>query len=255
VKRIPSLFVLVALLAASMFLMNCSGDISTSPNNANDQVSNTDFAAEKPFSFETDVLAHSDLSVKAINGTIVITEAPNSNSVKISGKKRVESESAEDAEAHLKELEVDVQNLTGEIFVRTVQPKRSEGRNYVVDYTITLPKNMDVSVNSLNSRVTLDGILGSVFVDLINGAIHSKVTLPQDGTIDMSLINGIMELEIPKQTSAELSARVVNGNIGVSNLDLQNKTETSKFLRGTCGDGRGAISLITTNGNIYVTGF
>jgi DUF4097 and DUF4098 domain-containing protein YvlB len=167
----------------------------------------------------------------------------------------VKSESTEDAEAHLKELAVDVQDLTNEILVRTVQPNQSGGRNYIVNYTITLPKNMDITVNSLNGRVTLDEILGSVFVDLVNGVIDGEVTLPLDGTINMGIMNGSIDLDIPLNTSAEFTAGVTNGNISVSNLELQNRVATSKSLTGTLGDGRGIISLSTTNGEIMVTGF
>jgi hypothetical protein len=254
-KRIFKLSLLWIFLANSVFLMNCSKDDPTSPNNSNDNVSNTNFAAEASFSYEIDVMGHSGLSMEAINGTIVITEVSGSNSVKISGEKRVESESTEDAEAHLKELEVDVQDLTSEILVRTVQPKQSGGRHYIVNYTITLPPNMDIAVNSINGRVSLDEIHGNVFVDLINGDIDGEVTLPLDGTIDMKLTNGRLELDIPQNTSAEFTASIANGSISVSNLELQNRVETSKSLTGTCGDGHGTISLNTTNGEIIVTGF
>ncbi len=254
-KHILNLSILVALLAASIFLMNCAGDNPTSPNNSSDQVSNTNFAAWEPFSVEMSAASHSGLRLEAINGTIVITEVSASNSFKISGEKRVESESTEDAKAHLEELQVEVQDLTNEILVRTLQPKQSGGRHYIVNYTISLPRNTDVTVNSVNGQVTLNEILGSVFVALINGEIKSKVALPLDGTIDMKLTNGGLELDIPQNTSAKFAATVGNGTISVSNLDLQNRVETSKSLRGACGDGRGTISLSTANGDIRVKGF
>jgi hypothetical protein len=254
-KRIFKLSLLLIFWAASIFLMNCSKDDPISPNVSNDNVSNTNFAAEEPFSYEIDVMGHSGLSLEAINGTIVITEVSASNSVKITGMKQVKSESTEDAQAHLKELAVDVQDLTNEILVKTVQANQSGGRNYIVNYTITLPKNMDITVNSLNGRVTLDEILGSVFVDLVNGVIDGEVTLPLDGTINMGIMNGSIDLDIPLNTSAEFTAGVTNGNISVSNLELQNRVATSKSLTGTLGDGRGIISLSTTNGEIMVTGF
>jgi DUF4097 and DUF4098 domain-containing protein YvlB len=92
-------------------------------------------------------------------------------------------------------------------------------------------------------------------VDLINGDIDGKVTLPLDGTIHMGITNGSIDLDIPQNTSAEFTAGVTNGSISVSNLELRNRVETSKSLTGTLGDGRGTISLNTTNGNIMVTEF
>jgi hypothetical protein len=235
--------------------MNCSQDDPISPNNSIDNVSNTNFSAKEPFSYEIDVMGHSGLSLEAINGTIVITEVSASNTVKITGVKQVKSESTEDAKAHLKDLVVDVQDLMNEILVRTEQPSHWGGRNYIVNYTITLPQNMDITVNSLNGRVTLNEIHGNVFVDLINGDIESEVTLPLDGTIDMKLTNGRLELDIPQNTSAKFEAAVSTGTVSVSNLEIQNRVETSKSLTGTCGDGHGTISLNTTNGEIIVMGF
>ena len=101
----------------------------------------------------------------------------------------------------------------------------------------------------------MNDIYGSVAVELVNGDIDSKVTLPLDGTIAMGVANGDIELDIPKNTSAQFASSVVNGEITVSNLNIQNKVETSKSVSGTCGDGRGTINLSTVNGDINVTGF
>lgn len=38
-------------------------------------------------------------------------------------------------------------------------------------------------------------------------------------------------------------------------LELKNKAETAIALLGTCGEGRGIISLTTTSGAVSVTGF
>ena len=114
---------------------------------------------------------------------------------------------------------------------------------------------MDVNVHSVNGTITLNDIFGSVAVELVNGDIDSKVTLPLDGTIAMGVANGDIKLDIPKNTSAQFASSVVNGKINVSNLNLQNKVETSKSVSGTCGEGRGTINLSTVNGDINVNGF
>ena len=101
----------------------------------------------------------------------------------------------------------------------------------------------------------MNEIYGSVTVELVNGDIDSKVTLPLDGIIDMGVGNGDIKLEIPKNTSAQFASSVVNGKINVSNLNLQNKVETSKSVSGTCGEGLGTINLSTVNGDIDVKGF
>ena len=254
-KRIFKLSLLLIFLVHSVFLTNCSKDDPTSPIKGNDIVSNTNFTAEDSFSYEIDAIGHSGLNLKGINGAIIITEVFGANSVKITGVKQVKSESTEDAEAHLKELVVDVRDLTNKVFVKTTQPSFLGGRSYIVNYTITLPYDMEIDVNSLNGRVTLNEIHGNAYVGLTNGNIDGEITLPLDGTIDMQLANGILELDIPQNTSAEFEATTATGTINISNLVLQNQVQTPKSLTGTCGDGRGTISLRTTNGEIVVKGF
>ncbi len=253
--RIFKTSILFDFLLVAALLMNCNDDDPVSAINSNGDVSNTNFAAEERCSCEIDVLHHTDLRVEGINGSIEITQKEGMNSALIIVEKRVESESTADAELHLDMLEASIENLTNEIFVHTDQPKNSHGRNYIVNYTIMLPRNLDVTVNTINGIVTLNEIFGNVFVGLVNGSIDSEITIPLDGTITLNVVNGGIELDIPRNTSTQLSATIVNGDISVSNLDLQNRVETLTSLSGRCGDGRGNISLGTINGNILISGF
>ncbi len=262
--------IIMILLFACVFWINCGKDKSV---DSGDTVDNTNFIAERSFSYQVDVVDHSQLSLEAINGNIKITGMSGSDSVIITGIRRVGSESTQDAEEHLQLLEVSVEDLGNKILVKTLQPEKSYGRSYQVNYTITLPKDLKVLVSSVNGNVTLDSIdndvivsnvngtitlneiYGSAFVSLINGGIDGEITMPQDGVIQMSVVNGNIVLNIPVETSAEFAAGITNGNIVVSNLTLQNQVVTSSSLNGTLGDGKGTISVITVNGNISVSGF
>ena len=263
-------FIVLVLLTPFVFWIHCGKD---NPADSIGNVKNTDFVAEESFSFEVDVKDHTRLRLEAINGNVIITGLSESDSVMITGEKRVGSESMRDAEEHLQKLEVRVTDLASEVFVKTIQPDQTYGRSYVVDYTITLPKSLQVladnvngtvridsinnlvSVDNVNGQVILNEIFGSAFVNLANGQIEGKVTLPLAGTADMSTTNGSIELDIPHSTSAEFSASVTHGIITISNLVLQNEVRTPTSRSGTLGDGQGTISLSTVNGNISVSGF
>ena len=269
-KNIFSKSIIVVLLFACVLWVSCGRDKSVS---SDDTVDNTNFTAERPFSYQVDVVNHSQLSLEAINGNIKITGMSDSDSVIITGIRRVGSESTQDAEEHLQYLEVSVQDLGSKILVKTIQPEKTYGRSYHVNYTITLPEDLqvvvisvngnvtldsidnDITVINVNGTITLDEIYGNVFVTLTNGGIDGEITLPQDGVIQISLVNGNIVLNIPIETSAEFAAGITNGNIVVSNLTLKDQVVTTSSLSGTLGDGRGTISLITVNGNINVSGF
>ena len=233
----------------------------------------TDFVARASFSFEVDVTNQKRIRVEAINGNVEISGRGDAASVMVSGERQVGSHSHADAERHLDDLQVEVEDLGDEIVIRTIQPRDHQGRNYVVDYTITLPVDLDVlaglingnvsvtnidalvSVNNVNGNIRLRNITGSTSVILTNGNIDGEVFLPLDGTIDLTTTNGNITLEIPNSTSAALTARVTNGAISLSNLDLQDAESTNRSLAGTLGDGEGSIELQTVNGNIGVHGF
>jgi len=238
-----------------------------------DNVSNTNFVAADSFSFEVEIETHTRLRLEGINGNVTISALSEADSVIITGEKRVGSESTQDAEEHLQELEVSVADMGSDVRVKTIQPEQTHGRSYVVDYTITLPQNLEVLVTNVNGAVTIDSInnsvsvvnvngqvtlneiFGSVLVSLVNGQIQAEVTLSTDGTIVMTTVNGGIGLDIPQSTSADFSASVVNGTIGISNLVLTNQVSTPDSLTGTLGDGQGTISLSTVNGSISVSGF
>ena len=92
-------------------------------------------------------------------------------------------------------------------------------------------------------------------MDVTNGQIDGKMTLPAHGSFDLQTTNGAINLSIPKATSANVSAQVTNGNVRISDLSMTNMTSTSKKVVGKLGDGEGSIKLKTTNGNINITGF
>lgn len=253
---------------------------------------NTIFEAEEPFFVEVEAGYEALLVLEGINGDIIITGVNDTNSAVITGMKRVRSDSIYDAEEHLQEIEVNVLSMENEIYIETIQPQDTEYRQYQVDYEITLPKDLEILLDSANGNIILDSIyndvtvyhmngdiilieiigsplvdlmngdvtlievVGSTFVYLVNGDIESDVTLPLNGIIDLYTVNGSIDLYIPANTSAEFSAAVSIGDISISNLVLENEVRTSTSLSGSLGYGQGTIFLEIENaGNISVFGF
>jgi DUF4097 and DUF4098 domain-containing protein YvlB len=210
--------------------------------------------AEEPFSFNEPVGTQTALQLQGVSGTIEVTGTPGATSIAITGVKRVQANTLEDATAHLAQLNVEVGSSANEVLVQTVQPKFSAGRNYIVNYTISLPQDIDCSIISVNGQILADAIHGSVFLALVNGQITASVTLPSAGEIDMSLVNGNIDLRIPQTTSAEFSATNAIGSITLTNLSLSNETVTPGSRTGTLGSGDGTISLDAGNGTIAVQG-
>ena len=172
--------------------------------------------AQETFFQTVDLTSQTLLKVEGINGMVSIESASGTNQVTISGEKVVSSDTYQDAYSHLKDITIEVNESTNELLVKTVQPNFSNGRSYKVDYTISVPPDLNIVVDNINGSIALD---------------------------------------IPQSTSAEFFASLVNGNISLQNLTLHNRVATNKSLQGTLGDGQGMITLRTTNGNIDVSGF
>jgi hypothetical protein len=275
-KAIRRKYFAILFFFIPLFLVACGGGGGDGSSDGTSSVGNTNFEATESFSFVVDAGSHSLFGLTGENGEITITGSSSATSVIIIGAKRVQSESIEDAQAHLANLNVDLEERTSGVFVKTIQPEFTGGRNYIVDYTITLPenfavlitnvngpvtigsiKNNFVSVVNVNGLITLNGIVGSASAAVVNGAIEGEVILPLNGKIDFNTVNGTINLAIPVSTSAEFSASTANGSINLSaNLVLQNSGGTLPVsLSGTLGSGEGMIELEIANGDINVSGF
>jgi len=264
-------FIKYGLLSLLLCILLVSCDENEISINSN--VSNNDYFSEETFLFEEGAENTSKLSLDAVNGEIILNGTNNRSTIVISGTKRVESESIEDAEEHLLKLEVHINSSNQEIMIQTDQPQDSQGRNYIVDYLISLPENLEVDVKSINGvveinninnivyaknvngNIILDDITGDVDIELTNGTLDTEITLPLNAFINLYVLNGVISLEIPQETSAEFTADVAFGNISISNIELNDQVITSTTASGTLGNGEGSISLSAINGNINVSGF
>jgi DUF4097 and DUF4098 domain-containing protein YvlB len=159
----------------------------------------------------------------------------------------------EDAQAHLASLQVRITESAEEILIETHQPL-NDGRNYEVDYEVTLPRGMEAYVKNINGQVTLEGMAAGAQVQLTSGKIVADLTLPDAGMVDLFTVNGEIDLKVQKDASAKFKATLSHGDITTSDLDLKDRVETPRSLTGRLGDGAGSIQLALVNGDIRAAG-
>ena len=230
---------IIIALFTLLISLGCS-DVTVDPDvniNGPDLSDYSKVKAHKPFSHTVDLNNQTFLILEGINGTIRIESASSTRQVSISGEKIVSADNYEDANSHLKDIAIEINEFANELLIKTIQPDYSDGISYSVNYSIIIPSDLSVRVRN------------------VNGTINGRVSVPLNGTVDMIQQNGSIELEIPQNTSADFSANLVNGKISVQNLILDNKVVTSKSLKGILSEGHGQISLKTVNGKIDVLGF
>jgi len=228
--------------------------------------------AEETLTTELPLLNQSRVRIEGVRGDIEIEGRDDTNTVTVIAQKWVGSNSLEDAELNLNKLEILVTDQIDEVLIQTLHPENSQGREYIVDYHIILPRDLetevtvingDVGVLNVQNRLLVDAENGNVFlanisanviVSLTNGNIDSTMVIPLDGEIRMNVDNGHIDLSLPTTTSAEFSASATNGSIITYNLELEATVQTSQSLTGTLGLGEGVIDLGSINGNISVVG-
>ena len=239
-------------------------------NNGN---GNQDYSVSETFEFSITIGNQDTFTISGINGAIDITGSATATTVEIWGEKIVKSFSTLDAEAHLDELEVQVSSHSNEVNVQTNQPRDTDGRSYEVVYHVRLHSYWRVGVNNINGGVDVDSIHNKVTVDLtnggvvltdiqgdtdvdvVNGQIIGRIALPLSGSCRFGTVNGQVVLNIPEETTADLSASVTNGSIQISGLELQDLQISPRSVDGVLGDGNGSICLTTVNGTISVNGY
>jgi hypothetical protein len=257
---------LPALLALCLIWLGC-GSSSTGPDDGDN-----DYSAVKDFYHRLDIVGQTGFRLEAISGEVTVTAVAGSDSVVIKGVMRVRAPSQADADARLDGLDVTVKSVQEEISAETSQPDETEGRSYEVDYEILIPGEMTVLVSSVNGTVTiqdvaseltvsstnggvvLDGFEGDASISVVNGTVVGDASLPLNGQITLAIVNGGVGLEIPRETSADFSARVVNGSINTIDLTFTGLETTPTSISGILGEGEGTIDIVVTNGTILVTG-
>jgi hypothetical protein len=247
--------------------------------------------SSESFSFELQVVGQKRLELRGLNGNVELVGVPEAATVQIWGERSVTSKSTADAQDYLSNLQVRVVDGNDAVLVETVQPDDNRGRGLQVDYHLRVPyswqaalhnANGNIVVDSLgqavtvvltngnviaqaitgnvsagltNGNVVLQDVSGSVDVGLTNGNVSARVIMPARAACNVNTVNGIIDLQIPRTTSAEFSASLANGTISLSDLTLQNASSSPTWVRGKLGEGSGKISLKTVNGDIHVRGF
>jgi hypothetical protein len=211
------------------------------------------FKASAEFSYEVTMAGQASLRLAGVNGQVRFEGSDDLMRVRVTGTRRVRSDSQEDADAHLSMVQVSVSEAPDEIFVETQHP-RGDGRDYEVDYTVILPRHLKAYVKATNGDVELSGLMADADVDLTNGKIAADLYLRPEGTIDLFTVNGGIDLKVQKDASAQFKATLTHGTISDANLDWQERVSTPRSLTGRLGAGAGQIQLALVNGNIRAEG-
>jgi len=241
-------------------------------NNSNFTGSNNQFEASESFNFTFQSTSQIRLSLSAVAGSINII-GTDIDSVYVTGTKKIISNiSQTDADNRLSALDINATSNSTEFSVETDQPQETEGRQYLVDYEITIPSGLalniiqvagsievesiynSVDITSVSGDIDLSDIHGNIVAGNVSGSIDVSCEILPGGVVSLSNVTGSLILTIPTNTSATFQANIVSGDIELHNLVLNNSVILNSSVTGILGAGNGSILLQGTSGAIDVIG-
>jgi hypothetical protein len=250
--------------------------------------------------------ADGDFALRNTNGPFTLTTW-DKNEVRIVAEKRMrlddgavswlmrligvrgnEIKTDEQARKLFEELAVEVTGDEARREVNTVYPETLSGIQYSVAYTVTAPRAANVSVDTRNGRIRIDGVGGRVAVESTNGSIdlydvpgetvarstNGRIAIKEsggnvsarttNGSINIALqrdvasidkiharsVNGSVSVAVPAGAGFDFHGRTVHGSVGCD-FDLADaRARSKKELEGRAGAGGPRVELQTTNGSL-----
>jgi len=213
--------------------------------------------------------------------TIVVWER---NEVRIEAEKIARAGREAEAQKMLEATEIIVREGSNSVEIDTRTPHNrgggdsfwswmfgDEGGNITVNYVITVPRDIQLKVKSVNGKieareisgraelqttnggVEVDEAVGSVSAETTNGRIHVSLAKVADNeSMYFETTNGSVVASFPQDFSATISARTTNGSINCDFPITMAGRMGRNELEGKIGDSGGRVTLRTTNGSISI---
>jgi DUF4097 and DUF4098 domain-containing protein YvlB len=111
----------------------------------------------------------------------------------------------------------------------------------------------EVSASCINGRLEAHNLAGRARLSTINGHLDARFDQLAGHSVELSSVNGSVELTIPSDSKAELEASTVSG--GIKNdfgLHVNHHQFVGHDLRGELGAGGTRIKLENVNGRIEI---
>jgi hypothetical protein len=215
-----------------------------------------------------------------VNGGITIGSWDQPR-VRVVAYKKVKAD-RDDVQEAMRALRIEMLPTNGGLTVNTHYPRENHGAASVFDwltgddvqasvrYEVTVPRNMDLDVSTVNGAVrvsqvngkheleTTNGKIevarcsGSLDASTTNGGIDAELTQVTKGQpLRFSTTNGKIEVAVPASLAVDVDASTTNGSIE-SDLPVSTTKISRNSLRGSINGGGTPLKLRTTNGGIEI---
>lgn len=151
-------------------------------------------------------------------------------------------------------------------------PGTGRRESWAVSWEVMVPRSTDLSLETHNGGISVEGVEGAIDFDALNGGVHlvavagdvrgrtvnGGLHVELTGStwagrgLDVETTNGGVTLEVPEGYSAELETGTVNGGMDIG-FPVTVRGRIGRSLTTTLGDGGPRIRATTTNGGVKIT--
>lgn len=208
-----------------------------------------------------------------VNGTIDVTPSADATSIEVVAERKAHASTEQAARDVLKANRISEQASADLVKIEVARQHGGfamGGQRVEVNFKVKVPKSASVSVSTLNGAVRVDGVLGPVKIRTTNGEIAGEaiggaldagttngeikvqVTAVKPDGIRLDTTNGAIDLRMPGDAKATISARWTHGGFEARGLKPEGDTERRRY-DGKLNGGGPRIDLSTTNGSIRIS--
>lgn len=123
------------------------------------------------------------------------------------------------------------------------------GAKVLVNYTVYIPKNINVKVKSISGNIKIDELKNTVELDLVSGNINVK---KHSDNMNLKTVSGNIDIVV---NNAEFKAQTITGNV-YSDLKIDfsksKKRSYSSKIAGIIANGNAKLRLKTVSGNVLL---
>jgi len=220
--------------------------------------------------------ANGRLEINNVNGKIEV-EPSTGNTVDVTAIKKARGASSDAAKAALERASIVEDVSSGRIRIETKMASLSgivfNGGNATVEYRVKVPAGAEVKFTTVNGGIEITGLQGRITAETTNGGIITRnvggqlvasttnggldidMSSVPDGGVKLDFVNGGLEMRVPRDAKATISASITNGGISAGDLAIESTGEnTRRRLEGRLNGGGGRIQIGGTNGGITLSG-
>lgn len=211
-----------------------------------------------------------DFNLENVNGKITISPSDIEGQIKIIATKTL-GVRKKNLDKPLTDIEIEIDSSGSAISISTKMKKRgglfrSRGEAKV-EYQIFLPPDIMTKITNVNGSITADDVSNQLKIEVVNGSItlndctgevrletvNGKILCSTHETqgINISTVNGSVDIQIPNSINANISASYQNGGFSYDEMKFKDLKQESKKLFAKIGESTDIdISVETVNGKI-----